>query len=143
MLKTLLTLLLFTLFTNAFGQNAKLYKGTIGKSIKITFYLQGLDEGINADPIVGAYKYDNKKDYILINGFRNHKGNVILTEFATPNFSATFLGTMTRNTIVGKWISADQKSTYPFELIQTEAKKEQVDKFKQAINVKATEFRNY
>lgn len=136
-------MLLFTLFTNAFGQNEKLYKGTMGKSIKITFYLQGLDEGINADPIVGAYKYDNKKDYILITGFRNNKGNVSLTEFATVNFSGNFLGTMNRNTIVGKWISADQKTSYPFELVQTEAKKEQIEKFKQAMNVKATEFRNY
>ena len=65
-MKTIFTLLLLTILTQTFGQTGKLYKGTINNTIKITLYLQGLDEGTNADPIIGTYKYDNKKNYIWV-----------------------------------------------------------------------------
>jgi len=142
-MKTIFTLLLLTIFTQVFGQKGKLYKGTINNAIKITLYLQGLDEGTNADPISGTYKYDNKKDYILINGYRNKDGNISLVELSTANFSGTFLGTLTKNRIVGKWISANQKKNYTFELIEIVATKEQINNFQKAITEKGNEFRNY
>lgn len=108
-MRTIFTLLFLTILTQTFGQTGKLYKGTINNTIKITLYLQGLDEGTNADPIIGTYKYDNKKNYILLNGYRNNDGNISLVELSTANFSGTFLGTLAKNCIVGKWISANQK----------------------------------
>jgi len=113
-MKTILTLFLLITFTQIFGQTGKLYKGTINNTIKITLYLEGLDEGINADPIIGTYKYDNKKNYILLKGFRNNDGNISLVELSTANFSGTFLGTLTKNNIIGKWISANQKKELHF-----------------------------
>ena len=77
-MKAIFTLLLLTVITQTFGQTGKLYKGTINNTIKITLYLQGFDEGTNADPIIGTYKYDKKNDYILLNGFRNNERNISL-----------------------------------------------------------------
>ncbi|QDW24861.1 hypothetical protein [Pedobacter sp. KBS0701] len=142
-MKTILTLFLLITFTQIFGQTGKLYKGTINNTIKITLYLEGLDEGINADPIIGTYKYDNKKNYILLKGFRNNDGNISLVELSTANFSGTFLGTLTKNNIIGKWISANQKKNYIFELTEIVATKEQINNFQKAIVEKGNEFRNY
>jgi len=75
-LKKIFTLLLLTLVTQTFGQSGKFYKGTINNNLKITLCLRGVDEGTNDDPIVGAYKYDSKKDYILVNGYRSNDGNI-------------------------------------------------------------------
>ena len=142
-MRTIFTLLLLTIFTQVFRQKGKLYKGTINNTIKITLYLERLDEGINADPIIGTYKYDNKKNYILLNGFRNNDGNISLVELSTANFSGTFLGTLTENRILGKWISANQKKNYTFELTEIVATKEQINNFQNAITEKGNEFRNY
>lgn len=142
-MKTTFILLLLTIFTQTFGQTGKLYKGTINNSIKITLYLQGLDEGTNADPIIGVYKYDNKKNYILLNGYRNNDGNISLVELSSVNFSGTILGTLTDNRIIGKWISANQKKNYTLELTEIVATKEQLNNFKNAITNKENEFRNY
>jgi len=142
-MKTIFTLLLLTIFTKTFGQTGKLYKGTINNTIKITLYLQGLDEGTNADPIIGTYKYDNKKNYILLNGYRNNDGNISLVELSTANFSGTFLGTLAKNCIVGKWISANHKKNYTFELTEIVATTEQINNFRKAITEKVNEFRNY
>lgn len=142
-MKTIFTLLLLAIVTQSFGQTGKLYKGTISNTIKISLYLQGLDEGTNADPIIGTYKYDNKKDYILLNGYRNNAGNISLVELSTANFSGTFLGTLFKNRIVGKWISANQKKSYTFELTEIVATKEQLNNFQKAITEKGNEFRNY
>ena len=66
-MKQSVVLILFAFLTlNGIAQQAKIYEGVINKTIKITMYLQGLDEGTNADPIVGAYKYNNKKSYLLL-----------------------------------------------------------------------------
>ncbi|MDY3319564.1 hypothetical protein PG637_09180 [Riemerella anatipestifer] len=142
-MKAIFTLFLLTIITQTFGQTGKLYKGTISNTIKITLYLQGLDEGTNADPIIGIYKYDNKKNYILLNGYRNNDGNISLVEFSTANFSGTFLGTLSKNRIVGKWISANQKKNYAFELTDVVVKKEQLNNFQNAITEKGNELRNY
>ena len=142
-LLTILTILLLIFTIQTFGQTGKLYKGTINNNIKITLYLQGLDEGTNADPIIGIYKYDNKKNYILLNGYRNNDGNISLVELSTANFSGTFLGTITKNCIVGKWISANQKKNYSFELKEIVATTEQINNFQKAITEKGNEFRNY
>ncbi len=142
-MKTLLTLLFFVIAVPTFGQNGKLFKGTLNKTIKITFYLEGLDEGTNADPILGAYKYDNQKEYILLNGYINNDGNIVLVEQSTVNFSGVFLGNLNQEKIKGTWTSANQNKSFSFELTKTVATKEQLAKFKNAITDKIDEFRNY
>lgn len=143
MIRTLFTFLLLAAFTQVYAQNGKLYKGTINNTLKITLYLEGVDEGTNADPIIGTYKYENKKDYILLNGFRNNDGNISLVELSTANFSGTFLGTIDKKNIAGKWISANQQKNYAFELTEITATKEQIANFQKAITEKGDEFRNY
>jgi hypothetical protein len=142
-MRTIVTLLLLAFAMQSYGQNGKLFKGTINGSIKVTLYLQGLEEGVNADPLLGAYKYDHRKDFILLNGYHNNDGNVVLVEQFTVNFSGVFMGTINKKTLKGRWISADQKKTYPFELVEMKATKEQVASFQNAMDVKAQTFRNY
>lgn len=142
-MRTIFTLLFLIICNKTFAQTSRLYKGTINNTIKITLYLDGLEEGINADPIIGAYKYDNNKDYILLNGYRNNEGNISLVEQSSINFTGTFLGTLNKKRIIGKWISANQKKTYNFELTEIVSTKEQLNNFKKAITEKADEFRNY
>lgn len=142
-MKTIFSLLLLIIFVQISAQTGKLYKGTINGNIKITLYLEGLDEGIYADQISGSYKYDNKKNYILLNGYRNNDGNISLTEFSTPNFTGTFLGTLTENIIVGKWISADLKRTYTFNLTEIVPTKDQLNDFQKAIRDISNDFTKY
>ena len=143
MIRTLFTFLLLVTFTQVYAQKGKLYKGTINNTLKITLYLEGVEEGTNADPIIGTYKYDNKKDYILLNGYRNNDGNISLVELSTANFSRTFLGSIDKKNISGKWISANQQKNYAFELTEINATKEQIANFQKAITEKGNEFRNY
>lgn len=142
-MRTICTLFMLSVVSQTFAQSIRLYKGTINNTFKITLYLQGLDEGTHADPIIGSYKYDSKKDYILLNGYRNNEGNISLVEMSSANFTGTFLGTIEQKRIVGKWISADQKKTYVFELKEIVLSRDQLNNFKKAINDKADEFRNY
>ncbi|MFC4212960.1 hypothetical protein ACFOWA_17325 [Pedobacter lithocola] len=142
-MKLFFTFLLLTLYTQTFAQTGNLYKGTINNKIKITLYLQGLNEGTNADQIIGVYKYDTNKDYILLNGYRNNNGNISFIELPNTNFTGTFLGTLTKNRIVGKWISANQTKQYPFELTEIVATKEQLNTFENGLVEKGKEFRNY
>ena len=120
-MREIFTILLLIIFTPIFAQTGKLYKGTINSTIKITLYLEGLDEGKYADQIIGSYKYDNKEEYFLLNGFRNNDGNIILIELATANFSGFFFG----------------------ELIEFVATKKQLNDFHRSITEKGKEFRNY
>nr|WP_199157475.1 hypothetical protein [Pedobacter sp. ASV2] len=143
MIRTLFTILILIFFVKANAQTGKLFKGSLNKTTKISLYLQGLNDGTHADPILGAYKYDNQKDYILLNGYKNNNGNIVLVEHATVNFSGTFLGTLNKKQIKGKWISANQKKSFLFEVVETDATKEQLTKFQTAIEAKANEFRNY
>ncbi len=142
-MRTIFTLLFVIILNKTFAQTSRLYKGTINNKIKITLYLEGLDEGINADPVIGSYKYDNNKDYILLNGYRNNEGNISLVELSSVNFTGTFLGTLNKKRIIGKWISANQKKTYAFDLTEIVSTKEQLSNFKKAVTDKASEFRNY
>jgi len=102
-----------------------------------------LDEGTNADPIVGSYKYDNKNSYLLLNGYRNSKGNVVLVEQGSPNFSGVFLGTLLGKIFSGKWVSDDHKKSYSFELVEAVMSLEHAKKFNEAIESKAAQFRSY
>jgi len=142
-MRILIIIFLLGLTSKAFSQTGKLFVGTLNNSIKITLYLQELDEGTNADAIIGAYKYNDKNGYLLLNGYRNTNGNIILVEQATPNFSGIFFGLLSGNQISGKWTSANQMSSYPFKITMTKAKNEQLKLFQDAIAVKAQEFRNY
>lgn len=142
-MKIISAFLLLILPSLTFAQTAKLYKGTINYKIKITFYLDGLDEGTNADPVTGSYKYDKGNGYILLNGHKNNSGNISLVELSSANFTGTFLGTLKKGKITGRWISANQKENYPFELTQVVATQVQLTEFKNAIMNKASEFRNY
>lgn len=142
-MRILIILLVFGLTSQTFAQTGKLFKGTLNNSIKISLYLQGLDEGTNADPIIGAYKYDGQKGYLLLNGYRNKDGNIVLVEQATPNFSGIFFGIVSGSQVSGKWISANQQVSYPFKIVAITANKEQLIQFQDAIAAKANEFRNY
>lgn len=142
-MRIILTLFCLMFLTQVYGQTGSLFQGTLNKTVKVTLYLQGLDEGTNAERILGAYKYDTQTKYILLNGYRNNDGNIVLVEQSTANFSGTFLGTINNNYISGKWISANQKKSYPFKLGKIVATKEQLARFKNAITSKANEFSNY
>ena len=142
-MRAVFTLLFFAVMGHVCAQDGRLYKGAINKKMNVVFYLEGLDEGTYADPIVGSYRYYNQKNYILLNGYRNNAGNISLVEQSTANFSGTFLGKIIKNKIIGSWISADGKSSYTFELTEVVPAGPQVDKFKNAIKEKADEFRAY
>lgn len=143
LMKSTLTLLLLAAFLPAFGQQGILFKGTINHTIQVTVYLSGLREGTNADPVLGAYQYEGKDGYLLLNGYHNNAGAMVLVEQASVNFSGVFLGTLRRTQLSGKWISADQRQTYPFSLVEVAATKEQLAPFQRAIKAKAAEFRQY
>ena len=142
-MREIFTILLLIIFTPIFAQTGKLYKGTINNTIKITLYLEGLDEGTYADQIIGSYKYDNKEEYFLLNGFRNNDGNIILIELATANFSGFFFGNLIKDKISGTWTNANQKKNFTFELIEFVATKKQLNDFHRSITEKGKEFRNY
>ncbi len=143
MIRTLLTLLFTVLVLQVSAQTGKLYRGTINKSVKVILYMEGLDNGTNADPIVGSYKYDIKSSYLLLNGYRNSNGNVVLVEHGSANFTGVFLGVVKGRNFVGKWLSDDYKKQYPFELVEVAEKENQIAKFKEAIEAKAAQFREY
>jgi hypothetical protein len=142
-MKIIIAFLILSLPGLTFGQTGKLFKGTINHKIKITFYLEGLNEGTNADPVIGSYQYDKGKGYILLNGHKNNDGDISLIELSSVNFTGTFLGTFKKNKITGRWISANQKEDYPFDLTEVVADHAQLSDFKKAISNKASEFRNY
>jgi len=141
-MRTLIILLVFGLTSRGFAQTGKLFRGTLN-STKITVYLEGLDVGTNADPIVGAYRYENRKGYLLLNGYRNADGNIILVEQDTPNFSGIFFGSLSDNQISGKWTSADQKFSYPFKIRALTAKDSDLHQFQAAMAAKAQQFIAY
>lgn len=143
LMKIIIAFLLLILPGLTFAQTGKLYKGTINHKIKINFYLEGLNEGTNADPIIGSYQYEKGKGYILLNGHKNNSGDISLVEMSSVNFTGTFLGTLKKNKITGRWISANQKEDFPFELTEVVSNQAQLSDFKHAIMNKASEFRNY
>ncbi|MGN7986080.1 hypothetical protein ACTJKC_02005 [Pedobacter sp. 22226] len=142
-MKIIIGFLFLILPVLTFAQSGKLYKGTINHKIKITFYLEGLSEGTNADPVTGSYRYDKGKGYILLNGHKNNVGDLSLVEMSSVNFTGTFLGTLKKNKITGRWISANQKEDYTFELTEVVAAQAQLSGFRNAIIDKASEFRSY
>ncbi|RZL51256.1 MAG: hypothetical protein EOP00_00115 [Pedobacter sp.] len=141
-MKILITIIFLCLATHVFSQSGKIFKGVINNS-KITLYVQGLDEGTHSDRILGVYKYDNQQQYILLNGYVNNKGNIVLVEQATPNFSGVFFGSINAKRINGKWTSADQKKVYSFQLQEIKATQAQISQFDHAIIKKGNEFSNY
>jgi hypothetical protein len=142
-MKAFFTIILSIVLSQSFGQTGKLYKGTINHSIKVSLYLQNLGEGTNADRVLGIYQYQGQSSYILLNGYRNDKCNLVLVEQAGPNFSGVFLGTLTKSAFNGKWLSADDKKNYPVELLEAPLSKEQDDMFRHAIEERAKAFRAY
>lgn len=143
MIRTLLTFLLCICLSKVFAQTGNLFRGTINKSIKITLYVEGLDKGTNADPIVGSYKYDSKNGYFLLNGYRNNLGNIVLVEQGSANFSGVFLGTLNGKTFIGNWLSADHQKSYPFDLAEAAPGSQLVKNYREAIEAKAAQFRSY
>lgn len=139
----IITILLLTITTTVSAQVGKMFKGTINKSLKITLYLQGINQGTNADPILGIYKCDHQKDFILLNGYRNDKGNVVLVEQSSANFSGVFLGTLRNKLFKGEWSAADLKVRHPFTLTEISVTPEERSRFQKAIEDKGAEFRAY
>ncbi|MBW9151486.1 hypothetical protein [Clostridium estertheticum] len=88
------------------------YEGTINNNIKIqmSIYKQNKE-------IVGTYFYENKKKEIKLKGKSDEK-DIILYEYdATGKNTGIFMGKMkTVDKIEGKWVSSDNKTSYPFTL---------------------------
>ncbi|MBU3101122.1 MULTISPECIES: hypothetical protein [Clostridium] len=88
------------------------YEGTIKNNIKIqmSIYKQNKE-------IVGTYFYEKQKKEIKLKGKSDEK-DIILYEYdAKGKNTGIFTGTMkTVDKIEGKWVSADNKSSYPFTL---------------------------
>ncbi|NNU77510.1 hypothetical protein [Clostridium estertheticum] len=88
------------------------YEGTINNNIKIqmSIYKQNKE-------IVGTYFYEKQKKEIKLKG-KSDKKDIILYEYdATGRNTGIFMGTMkTVDKIEGKWVSADNKTSYPFTL---------------------------
>lgn len=126
-----------------YAQMGKIYRGTINYKIKITLYLEGMDEGTNADPITASYKYDAGKGYILLNGHKNNNGNISLVELSSVNFTGTFVGTVKGAEITGRWISADQKIEYHFKLTESPSDQAQINRFRNETVNKASNLRTY
>ncbi len=136
---------LLALFSSSavLAQEERLFAGTINEKLKITMYLEGLESGTYADALSGAYKYEDKEGFLLLNGYVNKEGAVCLTEFATPNFSGVFLGRLAQKHIEGTWISADQKMQYPFQLMQVPAVPAEIARFKKGRKAIVQEFQSY
>ncbi|MCB2360971.1 hypothetical protein [Clostridium estertheticum] len=88
------------------------YEGTINNNIKIqmSIYKQNKE-------IVGTYFYEKQKKEIKLKGKSDEK-DIILYEYdATGKNTGIFTGIMkTVDKIEGKWVSADNKTSYPFSL---------------------------
>ncbi|MBU3176539.1 hypothetical protein KPL47_09145 [Clostridium estertheticum] len=88
------------------------YEGTINNNIKIqmSIYKQNKE-------IVGTYFYEKQKKEIKLKGKSDEK-DIILYEYdATGKNTGIFTGTMkTVDKIEGKWVSSDNKTSYPFTL---------------------------
>ena len=88
------------------------YKGVIGSnmSIKMSVYQLGKD-------IVGSYFYDSQRTEIKLKGKAGEKEIVLFEYDENGKNTGIFKGTMnTVDKIVGTWISADNKKSYPFTL---------------------------
>jgi len=88
------------------------YKGTINNNIAIQMSIYKLDKDL-----VGTYFYEKEKKEIKLKGKSGGK-DIILYEYdSTGKNTGIFKGTMnTVDKIEGTWISADNKSRYPFTL---------------------------
>lgn len=88
------------------------YEGIIGNnmSIKMSVYQLGKD-------IVGSYFYDSQRKEIKLKGKAGEKEIVLYEYDENGKNTGIFKGTMnTVDKIVGTWISADNKKSYPFTL---------------------------
>ncbi|MCB2294312.1 hypothetical protein LGK95_12405 [Clostridium algoriphilum] len=88
------------------------YKGTINNNIKIQMSIYKQDK-----EIVGTYFYEKQGKEIKLKGKSDEK-DIILYEYdAAGKNTGIFMGTMkTVDKIEGKWVSADNKTSYPFTL---------------------------
>ncbi|MBU3160805.1 hypothetical protein KPL37_13750 [Clostridium frigoris] len=88
------------------------YNGTINNNIKIQMSIYKQDK-----EIVGTYFYEKQKKEIKLKGKSDGK-NIILYEYdAEGKNTGIFMGTMkTVDKIEGKWVSSDNKTSYPFTL---------------------------
>ncbi|HEY8892583.1 MAG TPA: lipoprotein [Clostridium sp.] len=88
------------------------YNGTINNNIKIQMSIYKQDR-----EIVGTYFYEKQGKEIKLKGKSDEK-DIILYEYdAAGKNTGIFMGTMkTVDKIEGKWVSADNKTSYPFTL---------------------------
>ena len=88
------------------------YSGNINNNIKIEMSIYKQDKDI-----VGTYFYENQRKEIKLKGKSDEK-DIILYEYdAAGKNTGIFIGTMeTVDKIEGKWVSADNKTSYPFTL---------------------------
>lgn len=88
------------------------YQGTINNNIPIRMSIYPLEKDI-----VGTYYYEKHRNEMQLKGKAGEK-NIILYEYdETGKNTGIFQGTMsTVDKIEGTWISADNKTSYPFVL---------------------------
>jgi len=88
------------------------YNGTINNNIKIQMSIYKQDK-----EIVGTYFYEKQRKEIKLKGKSDEK-DIILYEYdAAGKNTGIFKGIMkTVDKIEGKWVSADNKTSYPFTL---------------------------
>lgn len=88
------------------------YEGTINNNSKIQMSIYKQDK-----EIVGTYFYEKQRKEIKLRGKSDEK-DIILYEYdVAGKNTGIFIGTMkTVDKIEGKWVSADNKTSYPFTL---------------------------
>lgn len=88
------------------------YKGTINKNISIEMSVYPLGKDI-----VGSYFYDSQRKEIKLKG-KSDAEDIVLYEYdETGKNTGIFKGKMsTVDKIEGTWVSADNKTSYPFTL---------------------------
>ncbi|MBU3182541.1 hypothetical protein [Clostridium psychrophilum] len=88
------------------------YNGTINNNIKIQMSIYKQDK-----EIVGTYFYEKQQREIKVKGKSDEKDIVLYEYDAAGKNTGIFMETMkTVDKIEGKWVSADNKTSYPFKL---------------------------
>ncbi|MDX2301370.1 MAG: hypothetical protein NW226_01165 [Microscillaceae bacterium] len=116
-----LVLLLFSV-AFCYGQARQTYKGTINKTLSIEMEIVMSPQGDGTMYISGGYFYTKNPNGGSLNiegTYKSENDEVNMTEkndkgVITGYFKGKYVGDGT--VIVGKWLSADKKKSYDFEL---------------------------
>lgn len=108
-MRTICIILLLTIFSPAFGQNATsyFYKGKMDDKMPITLFIKSEENGCTSDLVYrGMYKYDGVSNWLQLDIDQNKSGQFIFVEY---NFSGVMILKKTPDGFSGLWISPDTK----------------------------------